>query len=121
MVKNWSAQHWSAAQTGIESIRLSSMQQCIAGSVDGPPNFELVGLANAISGERELVLRPDPSIDERDFQFSEPYKGQIYIDKQIKINYGITFAVSIETIREFLTNNKKKITSEGLFLNNFFE
>jgi hypothetical protein len=104
----------------------ATMHRGISGGIilalrDGPPNFELVGLANAISGERELVLRPDPSIDERDFQFSEPYKGQIYIDKQIKINYGITFAVSIETIREFLTNNKKKITSEGLFLNNFFE
>lgn len=86
---------------------------------DGPPNFELVGIASALSGEREYVLRPDKRTIDRDFEFNRPYEGEIFIDTQLRINYGITFTVSIESIREFIRNNNRKLLEQGINLDRF--
>lgn len=88
---------------------------------DGPPNFELIGVANAISGEREYILRPDRKVMESELEFNRPYDGEIYIDTQVRINYGITFAVSIESIREFIKNNQNSLRQEGFYLDRFIE
>ena len=83
---------------------------------DGAPNFELVGMASALSAEREYVLRPGDEFDEMQFGFGHPYEGNIIIDKRMKINYGITYAVSIEAIQDFIRKNKKTISKAGFNL-----
>jgi hypothetical protein len=83
---------------------------------DGAPNFELVGIASAISAEREYILRPNGDLDLSEIHFGQPYEGKIFLDKQMKINYGITYAVSIEAIQEFISDNKKTFLKEGLNL-----
>ena len=83
---------------------------------DGAPNFELVGMASAISAEREYILRPDGDITQSEIHFGRPYNGEIFIDKRMKINYGITYAISIEAIQDFISKNKQKISDEGFNL-----
>ena len=83
---------------------------------DGPPNFELVGIASALSAEREYILRPDEDFMESDIDFGRPYEGEIIIDKQMKINYGITYAISIDAIQNFIEKNRQIITEEGFSL-----
>ena len=88
---------------------------------DGPPNFELVGIASALSGEREYVLRPDKRTIDREFEFNRPYEGEIFIDTQLRINYGITFTVSIESIREFIRKNNRLLLEQGISLDRFLK
>ena len=83
---------------------------------DGAPNFELVGMALAISAEREYILRPDMDIKLSDIHFGRPYNGEVFIDKRMKINYGITYAVSIEAIQDFISSKRQIILNEGFHL-----
>jgi len=83
---------------------------------DGAPNFELVGMVSALSAEREYILRPDENLDEMEIGFGHPYEGDIIIDKRMKINYGITYAVSIEAIQKFIKKNQKKLSDAGFYL-----
>ncbi|MEJ2545040.1 MAG: trypsin-like peptidase domain-containing protein [Calditrichaceae bacterium] len=83
---------------------------------DGAPNFELVGITSALSAEREYVLRPDDEFNKLKIGFGQPYEGDIIIDRQMKINYGITYAVSIEAIQDFIKKNRVIISKAGFNL-----
>jgi len=58
---------------------------------DGVPNFELVGIATSVSANFKYSLKPSPDIDQTSFDPRVPYKGEIYVDTEKQINYGITF------------------------------
>lgn len=83
---------------------------------DGAPNFELVGMASALSAEREYILRPEDEFNVLNIEFGRPYEGNIIIDKRMKINYGIVYAISIEAIQDFIKSNKDKIADAGFTL-----
>ena len=46
-----------------------------------------------------------------------PYSGEIFVEKRMMINYGITTVVSIEAINEFIAANKDKLERKNIFLN----
>ncbi len=63
--------------------------------------LEWVGLARAASAETEYLLFPE----NRDLQEEGmllPYSGNLYLERAARIQYGITFCVSIDTIEGFL-------------------
>jgi len=80
---------------------------------DGPPNFELVGLVSSISAEQEYILQPEPTYKDSDINFTRSYKGEIFLNKRMNINYGITYALSVEAIQDFLSANMELIREEG--------
>lgn len=88
---------------------------------DGVPNFELVGIAKSVSAKYKNVVKPEKDSHEEIFNPNVPYTGNLYIKLEKDINYGVTFAASIEAIRDIYFTNKDVFTRRGFFLDNFFD
>ncbi|OGU36191.1 MAG: hypothetical protein A2068_08275 [Ignavibacteria bacterium GWB2_35_6b] len=72
---------------------------------DGVPNFELVGLVRSVPAEIEYILRPAQQNEINSFNPTLPYKGEVYIDQQKTMKYGVTRVIPIEVIEEFINKN----------------
>ncbi len=86
---------------------------------DGPPHFELVGIANALPILQHLVVRPDPGTEITPATFGQPYLGSVFIERQNEIIQGMTFAISAESIRLFFEKNQSVLEAMDLKLNDF--
>lgn len=84
---------------------------------DGVPNFELVGMVNTVSASFKYILVPEGPDGASEFIPKIPYKGNIYVENQQEIDYGITYGISIEVVQEFLNEYKDKFEYLGY---NFF-
>lgn len=87
---------------------------------DGIPNFELVGLVNAVVADEEQVLVPARSEKNQPSRFAEPYRNDIYVGHRKIINYGITFGISMEAILDFIQRNRASIENAGFRIDTFF-
>jgi trypsin-like peptidase len=87
---------------------------------DGAPNFEFVGLANAISAEKKQYLAPKRLIDQSEYDVQLPYTEEAYIKLHEEIYYGVTHAISVEMILEFLRKNETKFRTKGYFPDKMF-
>ncbi len=83
---------------------------------DGLPNLEWIGIAKSVSAQSTIFLKPDPAVYTTENDPSHPYLGTPYITTHQDINYGVTYAIPVETIRRFLSQNKETIHSEGYYL-----
>ncbi len=86
---------------------------------DGVPNFELVGIAKSVSAEINYVLVPDKKPHEYSYNPQLPYAGSPKVALKEEINYGITYAISIETIGNLITSNKKLLENKGFSIDRF--
>jgi hypothetical protein len=86
---------------------------------DGVPNFELVGMASSTSAKGIYYLKPADV--EKYMQTNEPYVGDIVLAHERMINYGVTYAVSIDEIRRFLRANRGVFEEEGFNTDQFFK
>ena len=80
---------------------------------DGVPNFELVGMAKSVSAQFDYMLVPEKELSEYQYDPYIPYTGNLYVETISNIDYGITHSISIETIREFVKDNKDVINRAG--------
>ena len=87
---------------------------------DGVPNFEMVGIANAISAEKKQYLAPKRMEEHSEYNVQLPYRDDAYIKLHEEIYYGVTHAISVETIMAFINKNKAKLKEKGFYTNNFF-
>jgi hypothetical protein len=87
---------------------------------DGMPNLELVGIAKSASAIYTNVIKPDSEIDQQRYDPKQPYEGQLFVERQRNVNYGVTFAISINTIRNFYRLNSAKFAQSGYSLEKFF-
>ena len=88
---------------------------------DGPPNFEMVGMINAIDADFGKILVPDRRADNKYDRPGRPYAGNIYTKLIPTISYGIQYAISMESILGFLKKNKKTLQTQGFKMDNFFK
>ena len=88
---------------------------------DGVPNFELVGMAGSVSADVNYLMVPPANIKEREFDPRIPYNDNIFVKADRTINYGITFIISSEIIREFLLKNKEGVLERGFSLGDFLD
>ena len=88
---------------------------------DGVPNFELVGIAKTVSAKYKNVLKPEKDSYEEIFNPNVPYTGNLYVKLEKDINYGVTFAASIEAISDIYFDNKSEFNRQGFFLDSFFK
>ncbi len=86
---------------------------------DGPPHFELVGIANALPILQHLVVRPDPDTEITSSTFGQPYRGSVFIERQNEIIQGMTFAISAESIRLFFKKNQNLLEAMDVTPNDF--
>lgn len=88
---------------------------------DGLPNFELVGLVNAVAADKEVFLVPRDIGELSDLNFIVPYTGDIYAVPRKKINYGISYGIAIEAILDFLQKNKDRFEKAGYNFDSLFK
>lgn len=87
---------------------------------DGVPNLELIGIAKSASAVYTNVVKPGNEIHQQRYNPNLPYQGQLFVERQRNVNYGVTFAISINTIRNFYRLNSSKFVDSGYSLENFF-
>ncbi|MEX0661832.1 MAG: serine protease [Balneolaceae bacterium] len=75
--------------------------------------MEWVGIISSASGETVDYLVPDQLRDEN-FRPNLEYTGAIYTQRNQQINYGITFAVSVDQIKDFYSENRDELRRLGI-------
>ncbi|GMT44644.1 MAG: hypothetical protein IEMM0006_0476 [bacterium] len=84
-----------------------------------PSHFEWVGIASSSSVSDIFYL--EPNIDNTEiYSKSEPYTGELLINKKKVINYGVTFSVSMEEIIRFVRSIKPVLERQGFDTQQFF-
>lgn len=68
----------------------------------GSSEFECVGLVTSGSASNELLLVPNLDDARPSMESGEPYHGEIFARQQKRLQYGVTVAVSIESVRGLL-------------------
>ncbi|RMF56536.1 MAG: serine protease [Calditrichaeota bacterium] len=87
---------------------------------DGIPNFELVGIVNSVAADTEVRIFPQSDYDRSMVDTNIPYTGNLYLRSYRKINYGICFGISIETIQEFIEKNRGNLENAGFKMERFW-
>lgn len=87
---------------------------------DGVPNFELVGIAKSVSVQHENFLKPEKESHEYIYNPNTPYDGKVYVSLKKSINYGLTFAVSTELIRNLYLENRSMLRKKGFRMDYLF-
>lgn len=87
---------------------------------DGVPNFELVGLIKSVPADFVYTLRPMTKEQDIDFNPMIPFKGDAYVDKEQVLRPGITKVIGIETVKEFILQNRDNLTRQGYIIGNIF-
>lgn len=85
---------------------------------DGVPNFEVVGITTSAAAEIETVLVPERG---KSYDETVPYQGKIYVSSKKTINYGITKAISAESILELIRENREYLLKKGYDFKNLIE
>ena len=86
---------------------------------DGVPNFELVGMASSTSAKSIYYLKPENV--ENYMQSNEPFVGDVVLSHERMINYGVTYAVTVDEIRRFIRGNRTALEHAGFDMNQFFK
>jgi len=88
---------------------------------DGIPNFELVGIVQWVPEEEDYYLAPPRRKDNDPYNLLVPYNGELYIKRHSNIKYGIAKIISIESIIEFLEENKSNLYESGFYLESYIK
>lgn len=87
---------------------------------DGVPNFELVGLVRSVPADYEYVVRPVTKETDLDYNPRIPYKGDVYVEKQQVLRTGITKVIGIESVLDFILDNKNILINSGYFFRDLY-
>lgn len=88
---------------------------------DGVPNFELVGMVRSAAATNRYYLAPEGQAADHEGNIRKPYVGEIILEKDSDIKYGITFSVTTASLRDFYRRNKTMLEENGYFLEGFFK
>jgi hypothetical protein len=88
---------------------------------DGVPNFELVGIVKLVSAHSSYVVSPGKQNGEVEFDPAMPYTGAVYVERKTEIESGLTQAVPIEAIREFLRVQTPLLREKGYSIGNLLK
>lgn len=88
---------------------------------DGVPNFEIVGMVQSASATYKNILVPIKQSHENIYDNTMEYSDGIYADIDKRINYGVTYATSIESILDFYKKRKKSLEDYNDDLDTFFK
>lgn len=80
----------------------------IVSTKDHYDSFEWVGMSCSAAASNEFALIPDKDTIDYNERL-QPYSGDIFVEKQSNLAYGITHAVSTNKIISFLEDNKDKM------------
>jgi hypothetical protein len=87
---------------------------------DGVPNFEIVGMVKSSAAVNKYYLSPNNTEELGNMSMGEAYNGEMKITSEKEIQYGVTFSVTTETLREFYGKHRKELEGKGYTLDVFF-
>ncbi len=76
-------------------------------------------MAKSVSADYYYTITPGTKFDPQKIGSSQPYTGDLFVEQRGEINYGITNAVSIESILQFIDINRLRILEAGMRPQNF--
>lgn len=88
---------------------------------DGVPNFELVGIIKLVSAHSSYVLTPLKENGDIVFDPALPYRGEVYVERKTEVESGITLAVPVESIRDFVRAHNDEIRARGYVMTGFLK
>lgn len=88
---------------------------------DGVPNFEMVGMAKSVAANYENILVPEEESHLKKYNPSMPYDGNVFVKVKKNINYGITYSVASNTIRDFIGENEMLLAEQGYLFTQFLK
>ncbi len=80
---------------------------------EGSRRFEWVGILASGSASSEYLLVPGREDAERAIDTGEPFKDDAYASRFRRIRYGVTMAVSIESIRDLVSEQRSWMLAKG--------
>lgn len=83
---------------------------------DGVPNFELVGMVKMVSARSSYILRPPHEEGAVEYDPTVPYSGEIFVERDTDIEYGVSQAVPVEAILDVLEANRTALVARGYFI-----
>ncbi len=83
---------------------------------DGVPNFEIVGLVKNLPAEFEYNLRPSEEKIKEGISPLLPYEGEVYVEVEKAIKYGVTKVLPVEWIVEYLKENQEYLSDQNIIL-----
>lgn len=87
---------------------------------DGVPNFEMVGMVKSSAAINKHYLTPADPKNLEDISFNEAYTGEITVETEKDIQYGITFSVTTSALMDFYEKHRDALKEKGYDLDNFF-
>jgi Trypsin-like peptidase domain len=88
---------------------------------DGAPNFEIVGMVKSGTVHRKFNLKPNTSNPNFAYFPQVAYEGEILVEEEIDIKYGVTKIMTIEKILEFMDDNKNAFEELGYDYSKFMK
>ena len=70
-------------------------------------------MVKLVAARSSYVLAPRRDDQAQEYDPTVPYHGEIFVERRTEIEYGVTQAVSIEAIEEFLELNAPSLRSRG--------
>lgn len=84
---------------------------------DGVPNFELIGMVQWVPEEYENLVYPENTNSKTVYNPVVPYTGDLFVRKHTSIRYGIVKVIPVESISNFIIENKEKLDKQGFYFN----
>lgn len=75
--------------------------------------LEWVGMVIMASAEREYYVAPRRSPDD-EYEPGRIYEGPLSVESTFRLNYGITFAININEIGNFFSENEEQLLAENI-------
>lgn len=81
-------------------------------------SFEWIGMTNTASADISKLLVPDP-LKASEYENFDIYRDSIYVNTKTNLTYGITQAIPMKKIIEYLETNERELGRVGFRLNRF--
>ena len=81
----------------------------------------LAGIVTTAASETKNVLAPEYQSHQKIYDPAEPYEGPLYVERDERVKYGITFTVTIEKLNDFYTQEKSIFEEKNINLDSILK
>lgn len=80
----------------------------------------LAGIVTTAASETKNILAPEYQSHLKMYDPSEPYQGPLFVERDERVKYGITFTVTTEKLNDFYKQEKARFEEESINLDAVF-
>ncbi|MFW5974749.1 MAG: trypsin-like peptidase domain-containing protein, partial [Bacteroidota bacterium] len=80
----------------------------------------LAGIVTTTASETKNILVPRHQSHQKLYDPAEPYEDTLYVERDERIKYGITFSVTTEKLNDFYTQHKESFEKKSINLDPLF-